>query len=75
MDDRVEVRLNVNFMTSNTFIYLIKYSILEHYPLALESDCCLLDPGQYFLVCRVGSVSFPVPSSHLATEFHVAVVR
>ena len=52
----------------------MKYSILDHYTLTLEFDCSLLDPGQYFLVFRLGSVSFPVPSSHLATEFHVAVV-
>ena len=75
MDDRVEVRLHVNFLTSHTFICLTKYSILDHFTLALESGCFLLDPGQYFLVSRVSSVSFPVPSSHLATEFHVAVVR
>ena len=75
VDDRVEVRLHVNFLTSDTFIYLMKYSILDHYTSALESDCSLLDPGQYFLVSRVGSVSFHVPSSHLATEVHVAVVR
>ena len=69
-----KLRLHVNFLTFDTFIYLTKYSILGHYTLALESDCSLLDHGQYFLVSRVGSVSFPVPSSHLATEFHVAVV-
>ena len=56
-------------------MHLTKYSILDHYTLALEFDCSLLDPGQYFIVSRVGSVSFPVLSSHLATEFHVAVVR
>ena len=50
-----------------TLLYIIrqtKYSILDHYTLALEFDCSLLDPGQYFLVFRVGSVFFPVPSSH-----------
>ena len=56
-------------------MYLTKYSILDHYTLALESDCSLLDPGQYFLISKMGSVSFPVLSSHPATEFHVAVVR
>ena len=48
-------------------LYIIrqtKYSILDHYTLALEFDCSLLDPGQYFLVFRVGSVSFPVLSSY-----------
>ena len=58
MDDRVEVRLHVNFLTSDT-LYIIrqtKYSILDHYTLALEFDCSLLDPGQYFFVFRVGSV-------------------
>ena len=62
MDDRVGVRLHVNF------IYHTKYSILHHYALASESDFSLLDPGQYFFVSRVGSVSFPVPSLHLANE-------
>ena len=52
MDDRVGLRLHVNF------IYHMKYSILHHYTLALESDYSLL-PGQYFLVSRVDSVSFP----------------
>ena len=49
-----------------TLLYIIrqtKYSILDHYTLALEFDCSLLDPGQYFLVFKVGSVSFPVLSS------------
>ena len=65
MDDRVEVRLHVNFLTSDTYIIRqMKYSILDHYTLALEFDCSLLDPGQYFIVFRVGSVSFPVLSSH-----------
>ena len=76
MDDRVEARLHVNFLTSDTFIFHIymKYSILDHYTLTLKFDCSLLDPGQYFLVFRVSSVSLPVLSSHLATDFHVAVV-
>ena len=72
--DREEIRLLVNFLTSD-LIYLTKYSISDHYTLASESDCSLLNPGQYFLLSRVGSASFPVPSSHLATEFYVAVVR
>ena len=63
VDDRVEVRLHVNFLTSDTFIYHTKYRILDHYPSALEFDCSLLDPGQYFLVFRVDSVSSPVLSS------------
>ena len=65
MDDRVEVRLHVNFLTFDTFIYHTKYDILDHCTLALEFDCSLPYPGQYFLVLIVGSVSFPVPSSHL----------
>ena len=56
MDDRVEVTLHVKFLTYDTSIYHTKYSILDHYTLALEFDCSLLDPGQYFLVFRVGSV-------------------
>ena len=54
VDDRVEVKLHVNFLTSDTFIYHTKYSILDHYTLALEFDCSLLGPGQYFLVFRAG---------------------
>ena len=65
MDDRVEVRLHVNFLTFETLIYHTKYGILDHYTLALEFDCSLLYPGQYFLVFTVGSVSFPVSSSYL----------
>ena len=71
VDDRVEVRLHANFLTSDTFIYHTKYSILDHYTLALEFDCSLLDPGQYFFCIQSGQCFL---SSHLATEFHVAVV-
>ena len=66
MDDRVEVRLHVNFLTSDTYISYDRRSTASWTTilLALEFDCSLLDPGQYFIVFRVGSVSYPVLSSH-----------
>ena len=66
VDDRVEVRFHINFLTSDT--------ILDHCTLALEFDCSLMDPGQYFLVFRVGSVIFSCSIFTSCDAFHVAVV-